>query len=383
MKHKMVDNPFVMNSKIPDRYFCDRERETEELIRLLLNGNNVVLISERRMGKTGLIYHCYEDPRLKSNYHTLFIDILQTSTFREFTFLLGKEVFRVLASRGMKLITKFIQTVKSLSGKLGFDPASGMPTLDINLGDVDNPHLTLEEIFRYLESADKPCIVAIDEFQQITEYPEKNVEAILRTHIQKLSNCHMIYSGSKRHILGEMFVSAARPFYHSSSFIELGVIPSEIFEGFIIKNFEDFGKEISAEEAGRIYRMFEGHTFYVQRTCNEAFNYTPRGGICTGEIVDYAIKYILNSYAVIYRETLSVLSEKQKQLLYAIAETGEAERITSETFIKRHSLPSASSVQSAARMLLQKDLITRNEEKYRVSDRYFGLWIQRMLKGDA
>ena len=68
---------------------------------------------------------------------------------------------------------------------------------------------------------------------------------------------------------------------------------------------------------------------------------------------------------------------------YAIAEMGEAERITSEAFIKRHSLPSASSVQSAARMLLQKDLITRSEEKYRVSDRYFGLWIQRMLKGEA
>ena len=39
-------------------------------------------------------------------------------------------------------------------------------------------YISLAEIFACLEQADKKCIVAIDEFQQISYYPEKNMEAI-------------------------------------------------------------------------------------------------------------------------------------------------------------------------------------------------------------
>lgn len=51
-----------------------------------------------------------------------------------------------------------------------------------------------DEIFDFLESADKPCIIAIDEFQRIANYPEKNVEELLRGKIQKLSNTHIVFA---------------------------------------------------------------------------------------------------------------------------------------------------------------------------------------------
>lgn len=84
----------------------------------------------------------------------------------------------------------FIQTLKSINGKFGFDPLTGSPTFNLELGDIERPEYTLEEIFNYLALADKPCIVAIDEFQQIAKYPEKNIETLLRTHIQRISNSH-------------------------------------------------------------------------------------------------------------------------------------------------------------------------------------------------
>ena len=46
--------------------------------------------------------------------------------------------------------------------------------------DIKTPAITLDEIFRYLEEADKPCLISIDEFQVIAKYPEGDVEAILR-----------------------------------------------------------------------------------------------------------------------------------------------------------------------------------------------------------
>lgn len=80
----------------------------------------------------------------------------------------------------------------------------------------------------------------------------------------------------------------------------------------------------------------------------------------------------------IFREILSNIPEKQKALLYAIAKDGEAEGITSAAFIKGHSLPSASSVQSAVKKLLEKDYITCINKVYSVTDKLFAMWINRM-----
>ena len=378
----MVNNPFVVTGKIPDKYFCDREVESERLISLLLNGNNVVLFSPRRMGKTGLIRHCYDDKRIEGEYLTFYVDILQTSSLRELVFLLGKEIYRRLASRGSKIVMGFFQVLKSLAGKFGFDPLSGMPSFDIHLGDISNPELTLEEIFTYLDDADRRCIVAIDEFQQITSYPEKNVEAILRTHIQQSSNANFIFSGSRRHILQEMFLHSARPFYQSSSFLNLDPIPEEVYVSFMTSCFNEFNKVMPAEVARNIYRMFQGHTFYVQRTCNVAFSYTQERQECTQETIDFALDYLLNSYDTLFRANLSSLSERQKELLYAIATEGDAKEITSMSFISRYALPSASSVQSNAKQLLEKDIITRSDRTYSVNDRFFAFWLRRMLNGE-
>ena len=377
----MVDNPFFLTANIPSQYFCDRIEETDNLITLLTNRNNVVLFSPRRMGKTGLICHCFEDARIKDDYHTIFIDILQTSSLKEFIFLLGNEIIRVLSSKGEKMVMGFIRALKSLTGKFYIDPLSGMPSFNINLGDITAPQRTLEEIFEYLEKSDKRCIVAIDEFQQITEYKEKNVEAILRTYIQHTSNCNFIFSGSRQHILTEMFYASARPFYQSAAFINLEVIPCPIYVDFIVRNFKEKKKKISERIAKLIYNKFDGHTFYVQRTCNVAFFYTKDEDECGEETVDSAIDYIVNSYEMLYRSLLSSLTERQKELLYAIAREGKVSEICSMEFIRKYSLPSASSVQSNARVLLDKDIITRSETRYSVYDRFFALWLRRMLTG--
>ena len=242
-----VTNPFIVTGRIKPEYFCDRVQESERLIKSVTNGNNLVIISPRRMGKTGLIRFCYEKQEINKEYYTFFIDILHTSSLREFTYLFGREIYETLLPRSRKMIDQFIQTIKSLNGKFGFDPVSNLPTFNIELGDIEQPEYTLDEIFKYLAEADKPCIVAIDEFQQIAKFPEKNIEALLRVHIQKLENCNFIFAGSERHIIQEMFTSAARPFYHSADLLELKAIPQEIYVPFIVGHFEKRNRSICKE----------------------------------------------------------------------------------------------------------------------------------------
>lgn len=373
-----IKNPFIVTGKIEPEYFCDRVNESNRLIKSVSNGNNLVVISPRRMGKTGLIQFCYDKPEIANEYYTFFIDILHTSSLREFTYLLGRTIYDALLPRSRKMASLFIQTIKSISGKFGFDPVTNLPTFNLELGDIEKPEYTLEEIFRYLANADKPCIIAIDEFQQIAKYPEKNIEALLRTHIQKLSNSNFIFAGSERHLMQEMFTSSARPFYHSSDILELKAIPSEIYVPFVVKHFEKRNKKISVENVDWVYTLFKGHTYYIQRTFNEAFADTVEGEECSKEIITSAIDNMINANDTIFREILSNIPEKQKPLLYAIARDGEAERITSSEFIKKHSLASASSVQAAAKKLLERDIITQLNKKYSVTDKLFAMWINRI-----
>jgi Predicted ATPase (AAA+ superfamily) len=372
-------NPFVVTGKIEPEYFCDRVKESGRLVKSLTNGNNMVIISPRRMGKTGLIQFCYEKPEIKDNYYTFFIDILHTSSLKEFTYVLGKEIYETLAPRSIKMASLFVQTLKSLSGKFGFDPLSNLPTFKLGLGDIEYPEFTLEEIFEYLASADKPCIIAIDEFQQIAKYPEMNIEALLRKHIQKIRNSNFIFAGSERHMMQAMFMSAARPFYHSADTMELNAIESELYISFIVNHFRSRERNISESSVEQVYNLFKGHTYYIQRTFNGTFSDTQRGEECTLEIINEAINHMIDSNSTIFREILSNIPEKQKELLYSIARDGEAEQITSSKFIKRHNLASASSIQSAIKKLLEKDIVTEINKKYSVTDKLFAMWIKNLF----
>ena len=64
------NNPFITNGYISAEYFCDRVTETETLTRYITNGNNVALISPRRLGKTGLIEHCFHQKHIGDKYYT-------------------------------------------------------------------------------------------------------------------------------------------------------------------------------------------------------------------------------------------------------------------------------------------------------------------------
>lgn len=369
-------NPFFVTGKIPAEYFCDRGKESERLVALLTNGNNVLLISPRRMGKTELIYHCFDLPAIKGHYITVFVDIMQTTSLNEFIFLLGKAIFETLASKGKKFIFNFIEALKSLSGKFTFDPVTGAPSFSIQLGDITAPEFTLEEIFNFIKSSKTPCIVAIDEFQQIASYPEKNVEAILRTHIQQCTNCNLVFSGSRAHLMGEMFLYPNRPFYNSTSILHLDAIPKEVYSEFAIRLFNKFERDIAPEDIDFVYHKFEGTTFYLQSVLNQAFYMTPSGGKCERGIIENSIKEVIESASGLFREILSGLTIRQKELLIAIAKEGVAANITSSKFISSHGLKSSSSVQAAAKKLSELNIITKSESGYTLTDKFLRLWLQ-------
>ena len=375
---KRSRNPFVISGYVSSEYFCDRVAESKELVTAMLNGRNMAVISPRRMGKTGLIEHCFHNAEIERDYNPFFVDIYATGNLKEFVFILGKQIFEAHKSKGEKFWSKFFQTVSSLRPGFKLDPATGAPSFELGIGEIRQPEYTLEQIFAWLESADRPCIVAIDEFQQITKYPEKNIEAVLRTHIQRCKNTTFVFAGSQRHMMQNIFFSASRPFYQSVSLLWLEAIELEEYVSFVQHHFKKAGKAISKEVVSRIYALFEGHTWYLQNVFHRLFTMVSSGEQVTLAVADEGLRTTVDSYRKLFQETINLLPERQREMLYAVAKEGKANEISSGAFVSRHALLSPSSAQTAARQLLDKEILTREDNSYMIYDRFMGLWLSEV-----
>ena len=372
----MIYNPFITSGYVSPEYFCDRENETRQLVQNIQGHSHTVLISPRRMGKTGLIEHCFNQEVIKNDYHTFFLDIYSTMNLNDFVFLLGNRICRSLKTKDKQLMEMFVKVVKSIQFTIGFDEA-GMMNGSFGLGDIKDSQKSLEEIFQYLEEAKRPCVVAIDEFQQIEKYPEKNVEALLRTYIQHCNNATFIFAGSQRHIIQNMFVSASKPFYNSSNMMSLAPIAKEKYVEFAVRMFAIFGKVCAPEYIDNLYDTLEGHTWYMQAVLYLAFYMTDKK--CSPTIINEALIKRVTDNEDVFESMYYGLSERQRSTLKAIAAEGKAKQTQSVAFIKKYGLTSASSVQSAIRQLMDKDLVTTEKGSYRVDDRFFGFWLKNQL----
>ena len=369
-----LENPFIVSGYVSDKLFCDRVQETRDLTTLVVNGNHVALLSPRRIGKTGLICHLFEQPQIKQNYYTVLVDIYATKNLDEFVSVLGRGILQALLSRGKKAAMAFVNGLQSLRSGIGFD-INGNPTWNLELGDIHTPQVTLDEIFEYIRHADKPCLIAIDEFQVISHYPDSSTEALLRTYIQHCTNARFIFAGSQRNMMGNIFLSAARPFYQSATMMNIGALALNRYTPFAQRLFSQYGKDLDEHVVEQVYQRFEGVTWYMQRIMNQLFAQTPVGASCTPDMIDSAIHAVLASNSYTYESLLFQLPLKQKALLMAIAKAGKATSLTSSSFIKRYHLQSASSVQSAVKGLLDKDFITMHLGVYEVYDKFFAQWL--------
>ena len=138
-------NPFIIEGYLSPEYFCDRVEETALLTRHLTNRCNVALIAPRRLGKSGLIYNCFQQENIRDQYHCIYIDIYDTKNLGDFVYTLGKGILTALKPKGRKVWEFFLNTLQSLKSTISFD-INGNPEWSVGMGDIQAPDITLDEI---------------------------------------------------------------------------------------------------------------------------------------------------------------------------------------------------------------------------------------------
>jgi len=215
-----------------------------------------------------------------------------------------------------------------------------------------------------------------DEFQQISQYPEKNMEHILRSIIQSYPAIPFVFSGSSKHMLEPMFSAANRPFYQSAELMYLDEIPEIEYQYFILQKFEAGHKKISAESLTKILEWTRLHTFYVQHVCNLIFESDSR--IIDDELIKQVFFNILTSFEPLYSGYRKLIPPQQYKLLLALASENGTRQPTAGDFIKKYDLVSASSVTTSLKALSDKEMIIQNRGCWVVYDVFFSRWLERM-----
>lgn len=367
-------NPFLVSGYEGPEFFCDRENETKRIIQSIENSRNLTLISERRMGKTSLLKHLMF---LQQNEATfIYIDIYPTLSMSDFIRILSNAVLNHLEPFSEKVIRKLTNFFSAFKPKFSIDPHSGSPNLELSIVNTSEKEKSLSLLFEYIRESEKKLVVIFDEFQQITKYPEKNVEALLRSEIQKDANTSFIFSGSQTSILLSMFNSYSRPFYNSTETLYLDAIQKAEYSAFIVNKFAGKNFEIAAETASYLYELNRGITYNVQYLCHKLFADDKQP--ITRESAEDKLTQILQENEVVYYNYRELLTSFQFQLLQAIAHQGIVEKPYGSAFIQDYSLVSASSVRTAINSLLEKGFLIQQKGVY-LSDWYFSLWLQRQL----
>lgn len=375
-----MENPFVIKSYESKELFCDREEELQLMLRNCINNTDMTLISQRRMGKTGLILRLFDELReTRPEIHTIYLDIFASRSIDDFIKLLAEAImksFQPKTSIGDKLMT----FIKSLRPQLSFDNITGEPQLQIAYQTAHEKEYTLRGLLDFLDSQNEHIVIAIDEFQQIRDYPEKNMEALLRTYIQQTHHLTFIFCGSKKHLMADIFSNEKKPFYNSTAFVSLDKISEVSYAAFIRRLLDERGRSITDEALQFILEWTRRHTYYTQQVCHTVF--ANESTNITIDDVKCACLQLMKQGETVFLQYRQMLTDKQWNYLIAVAKEGSVQQITASEFLKKHNIGTPSTSRRLADALCEKGLlnddITLDGTTYSVGDVFLSRWMERL-----
>jgi uncharacterized protein (DUF2164 family) len=368
-------NPFITKGYVSPEYFCDRENETSRIMSEAYNSSNITVFSQRKMGKTGLIMHSINKLQ-DEKFKCIYFDVITTKTLSDFVEEFGKAFLNQGISKSHKIINKASRLFKAFSPVVSTDPITNSLSFELKLNRPDALEYDLDNICDFIKKSEEKYFIAIDEFQQIVNYPEKNTEELLRSKIQFLNNSSFVFSGSKKDMLLSMFGSYSKPFYQSTTFLELKPIDKDVYSNFIIYNFAKNDIRIDNKSLEFIFEKSRGITYFVQLFCHYLWNHGNKK--INLELTKLIFNRIIDERKSYYDNLATLLTRRQFGLLKALAKESGIKQPMSNEFLSSYYLGSASTVKTALDFLFDKEFIYKEDGHYYLTDVLLSEWLKRL-----
>ena len=378
-----MENPFVYGKVVRGKYFADREAEIAELINDIASGQNVIVFSPRRYGKTSLILEVLD--RVKAEgLLTFYLDLFKVTSQETFIAAYAKEVARLHGGRIQNMLKKIRDLLPRLVPKVVMKGEKVDVEVEFEFDPSADKAPLLDDLFEAVSTVSsqtgKRAVAVFDEFQEITSWDAKGqIERQMRTHFQMHENVSYIFMGRKRHLMQELFRNKNRPFYRFGKHFPLEKIPEDEFAKFIQTRFEETGFQIDLEAIREILQTTDDHPYYTQLLCHILWDRNQQEKIITKESITAALQEVFMREAHAFQGLWDMLTLKARQLLVALAkEEGPQVQLFSSDFLRKHNLGSASSVQRAITRLLEEEVLEKTDGGYQFTDVFFRRWLREM-----
>jgi uncharacterized protein len=347
-------NPFPLNSYIQPKFFCDRKDETELLIKKIEHKENVVLISRNGLGKTTLVKNVFYHLNKKNEYNLIYCDLVQTTHIGQFFECFFSAILESFGTKSKKKIDKL--------NSILYEKKDGNQLKALTNFTKAELIFKFNEILFFLETQKKRIVISLDNYNIGMQYPPNEFENIVIKPLSSNVNVQLIFSGTKNSLL-----------FTNDEIIVLDEIPKDTYKNFILKMFEDNSIAIKIKNLDKILSWSRSNTYATQLVCFKLWE--TRKNKIKLELVDEVIQQILVEHESSFYMIKNLLSAYQWKTLRAIASEGEAIQITSANFIKRYELNAPSSVKTALKALIEKEMIYRIDNSYLITNVILGRWL--------
>lgn len=364
----MVRNPFKFGEPVFGDFFTDRYREREWLLTELTAGHHVMLVGARQVGKSSLARTVMSELE-RRGFMTVYLELERAYSPARLIEIYLSELLRA-AFRQAKELRQFIEEMHpELKQQLLLKiEKNGELVLDVN-ENTDIAQLASMVLDLSQHTADykkKNCVVCVDEISQSGNLPDplrKRFFEIARGHLGVGYLLVSLEEGKKREAEG---------------FVKLNLEPIEerYLHPFIKTRFENTGFRIEESVIGEITRVTENHPNFTQMLCHQLWGQVHSSKVITSQSVGMGVEAILDMQSEFYASQWRDLSMHQKNLLLAICHGG-GKKIFSQEYIGQHGLGNFSTVQKSLGRLLDRQILERRSESYRVRDLLFTRWLQR------
>ncbi len=353
--------------------FCGRTEELTYLKEITSASNNLVLFSKRRMGKSSLLQEFIQNHILKKDYICIYVDLFEISSKMDFLRLVTKQTANALPLSIQSGISQLIKIFKNISFGVDIDSSNGSlsfsPKIIASQFDdaIDDYFISLNN---YIQTSGKKAIVIFDEFQQIVNIKDKKIDAIIRKHIQSHKNISYIFSGSKKHLLTNLFSNIDAPLYQMATFKELQSIEEKSFFNFANSKLKFKIKEV---EFNYLYTISGKESKLIQ----EILYHIDKNNIenITIDSIDEIIDEIIDEKAVSFRIIFDMLSNSKKIALKILSQTSN---IYTQLMLEKYDITKPT-LQSAVKKLYdEENLVDKKNDIYVIDNKLFQLWCKHL-----
>lgn len=363
--------PFKYGCVVGADFFCPRPLLQNRLVEYVRDGQNVVLVGERRMGKTSLVFAACKALR---GYRMLYVDLLNIRTVSDFCNRVATAAAQMskkasFGSRAMSFISRLRPT-------LSIDPDNGMPVISVDTRTAEDPR-SMSDVISLIErfAREEKLFVVFDEFQEVKKLEScDQVLAVLRSRIQLLQDTCFVFSGSVRADMVSIFTDPASAFYKSALTLEVSSIPDEDFIPFLLRRFASGKRKADADFIRCILDFTNRTTGDVQQLCAAVWSTTEDGQVLKGADIAIALKDIFATEGGQFEFQTAKLTRYQLKALIAIAKFG-GERVYSSEFLQRAEMPSTATLTKALKRLADDRLIYNYRKNYRFFNPFLRAWL--------